>query len=166
MFYLMNVNFIFGKRGMKKKKYWFTMLEVILVLMIISTALISVITGVARTVNYVSEMKQRTLALNLAKEGIETVYNIRDTNWRRWSATKDKCRLKVTPLDGWNEGCEDDLWITARPNWVIEEQLAQKDRYFSLAPWDDDQPLFGQNVKPSDVYTLLDQKDQTPQDTL
>ena len=52
------------------------MLEVILVLMIISTALISVITGVARTVNYVSEMKQRTLALNLAKEGIETVYNI------------------------------------------------------------------------------------------
>lgn len=151
---------------MKKRKYWFTMLEVILVLMIISTALISVITGVARTVNYVSEMKQRTLALNLAKEGIETVYNIRDTNWRRWSATKDKCRLKVTPLDGLNEGCEDDPWITAHTNWVIEEQLAQKDRYFSLTWWDGDQPLFGQNVKPSDVYTLLDQKDQTPQGTL
>ena len=110
------------------------MLEVILVLMIISTALISVITGVARTVNYVSEMKQRTLALNLAKEGIETVYNIRDTNWRRWSATKDKCRLKVTPLDELNEGCEDDQWITARTNWVIEEHLTQKDRYFSLTP--------------------------------
>ena len=102
------------------------MLEVILVLMIISTALISVITGVARTVNYVSEMKQRTLALNLAKEGIETVYNIRDTNWRRWSATK------VTPLDELNEGCEDDQWITAQTNWVIEEHLTQKDRYFSL----------------------------------
>ena len=166
MFYLMNVNFIFGKRDMKKRKYWFTMLEVILVLMIISTALISVITGVARTVNYVSEMKQRTLALNLAKEGIETVYNIRDTNWRRWSATKDKCRLKVTPLDVWNEGCEDDQWITAQTNWVIEEQLAQKDHYFSLTRWGDDQPLFGQNVKPSDVYTLLDQKDQNPQGTL
>ena len=58
------------------------MLEVILVLMIISTALISVITGVARTVNYVSEMKQRTLALNLAKEGIETVYNIGEDGLR------------------------------------------------------------------------------------
>ena len=79
-------------------------------------------------------MKQRTLALNLAKEGIETVYNIRDTNWRRWSATKDKCRLKVTPLDELNEGCEDDPWITAHTNWVIEEHLTQKDRYFSLTP--------------------------------
>lgn len=74
------------------------MIEIIIVLAMISTALISIISGVTNTVRYISEMRQRTIALNLAKEGIEAVYNIRNTNWRKRSANRDACWLKVNPM--------------------------------------------------------------------
>lgn len=81
-------------------------------LMVISTSLITIIMGVTRSVRYVSEMKQRTIALNLAKEGVEAMYNIRDTNWRRRSASRDACWLKADPMvDEGNDGCENDQWI-------------------------------------------------------
>lgn len=44
---------------------------------------------------YLSETAQRTVALNLAKEGIEAVYNLRNSNWRRWSDKKNECWLSV-----------------------------------------------------------------------
>ena len=74
------------------------MVEIILILVIIATALITIIQGISKTTQYISEMRQRTIALNLAKEGIEAVYNIRDTNWRRRSANTDECWLKANPM--------------------------------------------------------------------
>ena len=95
-----------------KKKNWFTMVEIILILVIIATALITIIQGISKTTQYISEMRQRTIALNLAKEGIEAVYNIRDTNWRRRSANRDQCWLKANPMiDEGGDGCENDLWL-------------------------------------------------------
>jgi hypothetical protein len=38
------------------------------------------------------------MALNLAKEGVEIVYNIRNTNRRRWYEQKDACWLNADPL--------------------------------------------------------------------
>lgn len=85
------------------------MVEIILILVIIATALITIIQGISKTTQYISEMRQRTIALNLAKEGIEAVYNIRDTNWRRRSANRDQCWLKVNPMiDEGGDGCEND----------------------------------------------------------
>lgn len=96
----------------RKRKNWFTMVEVIVVLFIIATALIAIISGLSKTTRYISEMRQRTIALNLAKEGIEAVYNIRNTNWRKRSANKDACWLKTNPLvDEGNDGCESDQRI-------------------------------------------------------
>ena len=82
----------------KHQKKGFTMIEIIVVLLVLSTALITIISGISTTIRYVSEMRQRTIALNLAKEGIEAVYNIRNTNWRRWSANRDACWLKINPM--------------------------------------------------------------------
>lgn len=94
------------------KKNWFTMVEVLIIVVIISTSLITILMGITKTTSYISEMRQRTIAMNLAKEGIESVYNIRDTNWRRRSASKDTCWLKVVPMiDEGNPGCEDDAWM-------------------------------------------------------
>ena len=74
------------------------MVEIILILVIIATALITIIQGISKTTQYISEMRQRTIALNLVKEGIEAVYNIRDANWRRRSANRDQCWLKANPM--------------------------------------------------------------------
>lgn len=103
-----------------KKKNWFTMVEIILILVIIATALITIIQGISKTTQYISEMRQRTIALNLAKEGIEAVYNIRDTNWRRRSANRDQCWLKANPMiDEWGDGCENDTLFGGGSRYAI-----------------------------------------------
>lgn len=91
--------------------------------------------AVTRTTNYISETAQRTIALNLAKEGIEAVYNIRNTNWRRRSSQRNQCWLKADPMvdetdggvgffgdtRGRQIGCQDDVWLrTGR--WVIHQR--------------------------------------------
>lgn len=96
------------------------MVEIILILVIISTALITIISGVTKTTRYISEMRQRTIALNLAKEGIEAVYNIRDTNWRRRSANRDECWLKANPMiDEGGDGCENDTLFGGGSRYAI-----------------------------------------------
>lgn len=64
--------------------------------------LILIIRGMSETHRYISETAQKTIALNLAKEGIEAVYNLRNSNWRKWSDKKDECWLNVD-----EEKCED-----------------------------------------------------------
>lgn len=79
-------------------KRGFTLIEIVIVLFVFSTALIVVVQSLTRSTSYISEMTQKTIALNLAKEGIESVYNIRNTNWKRRSSQKNKCRLASDPM--------------------------------------------------------------------
>ncbi len=103
------------------------MIEIILILVIIATALITIIQWISKTTQYISEMRQRTIALNLGKEGVESMYNIRNTNWKRRSANRDQCWLKMNPMtDEGNDGCENDTWIskwafilTYNTNWFF-----------------------------------------------
>ena len=114
------------------------MVEIILILVIIATALITIIQGISKTTQYISEMRQRTIALNLAKEGIEAVYNIRDTNWRRRSANRDQCWLKINPMiDEGGDGCENDTLFgggsryaiisTGEPNYYAIKRASRED---------------------------------------
>jgi|GEM_PF-494428 prepilin-type cleavage/methylation N-terminal domain protein len=84
------------------QKKGFTLIEILIVIFVISMGLILIIRGMSETHRYISETGQKTIALNLAKEGIEAVYNLRNSNWRKWSDKKDECWLNV------DEGkCED-----------------------------------------------------------
>lgn len=51
--------------------------------------------------------QDRMLALNLAREGIEAVRNIRDTNWLRYSSNADACWNTLHGTD--ITDCEDNL---------------------------------------------------------
>lgn len=110
------------------------MIEILLILVVISTALITIIASVSRTVRYVSEMRQRTIAMNLAKEGIESIYNIRNTNRRKRSANKDECRLKSNPLlDQDNDGCENDERMHQGSRALnLHQEDENKNSYYSL----------------------------------
>lgn len=95
-----------------QKKRGFTLIEVLIVLFVFATGVMIVVQGVNKTTSYVSEMTQKTIAMHLAKEGIEAMYNIRNTNRRKRSSEKDKCWLKAKPtIDEGNDGCENDPWI-------------------------------------------------------
>lgn len=97
-----------------KKQAGFTLIELLIVIFVISMGLLVIIQGMSESHRYISETAQRTIALNLAKEGIEAVYNIRNSNWRRRSDQKNACRLKADPsMDEKDPGCADDPRITA-----------------------------------------------------
>lgn len=105
-----------------KKQAGFTLIELLIVIFVISMGLLVIIQGMSESHRYISETAQRTIALNLAKEGIEAVYNIRNSNWRRRSDQKNACRLKTDPTtDNNNDGCQNDPWISPwrRTLWDI-----------------------------------------------
>lgn len=88
------------------RKKGFTLVEMLIVIFVISTGLILIIKGMSESHRYLSETAQRTVALNLAKEGIEAVYNLRNSNWRRWSDKKNECRIANLALDQSNKDCD------------------------------------------------------------
>jgi type II secretory pathway pseudopilin PulG len=80
---------------MKKAYHWFTIIELLAAIIIISLALLSILWLLNIAVTYTNKIRQETIAINLAREGIEWVYNRRNTNWLRQSWEKDKNRLNI-----------------------------------------------------------------------
>jgi hypothetical protein len=76
---------------------------------IISVGLVAIIVTLNNGMSFIQKTRERTIAINLAREGIEAMYQIRDTNWHRRAGKKEACRLKTNPLvDELNIGCADD----------------------------------------------------------
>lgn len=89
---------------MKKSYNWFTIIELLGAIIIISVALLSILSLLRVAVSYTNKTRQETIAINLAREGIEWVYNRRNTNWLRQSGEKDRNRLNI----------DNQTWISAR----------------------------------------------------
>lgn len=111
-------------------KKWFTLIEVMIVIVILSTWILWAYTVVDYSINFVNATKVKVLAINYAREWIEWVFNIRDTNWRRWSwaGLRDACWLKIDPFanSGTNDGCEDDTWFGSGSYILSETTGGQK----------------------------------------
>ncbi len=78
---------------MKRPHYWFTIIELLVAIIVISIALLSVLTLLRVAVSHTNKTRQEIIAINLAREGMEWVYTRRNTNWLRQSGEKDKNRL-------------------------------------------------------------------------
>lgn len=72
-----------------KKNNGFTLLEMLLALSVISVGVMAAFTLSTANLNTVKANGQRVLAANLAREGIEVVRNIRDSNWLKIQANAD-----------------------------------------------------------------------------
>jgi len=128
---------------MSVNKKWFTLVEVMIVVLIISLTFMGIISWIISTTNYLTETRQKVMALNLAKEGVEIVYNIRNTNRRRWYEQKDACWLNADPLLEWADEatCSWNAWITP---WRRSIQRAQKgDNYYYRLAWRKDWWVMG-----------------------
>jgi Tfp pilus assembly protein PilV len=64
-------------------KHGFTIREILVIIVVISVGLLSVLVVLTNGMNYVQRTRQKVVALNLAREGMEAVYQIRDTNRTR-----------------------------------------------------------------------------------
>ena len=73
---------------MKKLKA-FTLVEVIIVLTTFSLIIVLIVTAVTSYKKYLDLSKLQTIALNFTREGVEAMFQIRDTNWLRHQWSKD-----------------------------------------------------------------------------
>lgn len=78
---------------MKKitKKSGTILMEVVISLFIIGMGIAGASALISSAIHANSLNKNRIIALNLAREGIEAVRNMRDTNWMTWSSNIRQC---------------------------------------------------------------------------
>jgi hypothetical protein len=84
----------------------------------------------------VQSVKQRVIAINLAREGMEWVYQIRDTNRLFWPAKKDECRLDMNPLVNDTNWCWEDDWMWSG-NYILQKMTSGNQQSFYLSWWSD-----------------------------
>ena len=77
---------------MKKNIKGFTLMEVIIAIAVIITALITLIALISFVVSGLRPAEFRLIAVNLAQEGLEIVRNIRDSNWLSYKRAPENWR--------------------------------------------------------------------------
>ena len=109
----------------------FTLIELIIVVVILWIGLIGVFLTLKNSYKFLQGIKEKTMAINFAREGVEWVFSVRNTNWQRWSGKKDQCWLKINPLvDEGSEGCEDDTWFGSGKTYILD--ITWDQQYFYL----------------------------------
>ena len=71
---------------------WFTLIELLIACSIIAIGLLTIIGLMQTSISYTDRTRQETIAINMAREWMETVYTIRNTNRLRWSGKRDANR--------------------------------------------------------------------------
>jgi len=98
----------------------FSLLEVIIAISLLSVGIAGSVALINRTIKAGSVVKTQLIAWHLAQEGMEVVYNIRNTNWIEHAAwddglgTGNHCvNFDSTALINPCEGVSRDLYISA-----------------------------------------------------
>ena len=131
----------------KKKKNWFTLIELLLVCSVFALLVSGVIIAINRAFSFMNDTKIRVRAANFAREGVEMMFNMRDTNWRKHSWERDVDWL----CDG-TENCADKLkeWLytlkerttDAGDTYFYAERLShlytteEYDEFYGNSDWD------------------------------
>lgn len=114
-------------------KRWFTLLEILIATVIISIAFIAILQLITQAARYAYRTQEQIIAAQLAQEGIEGVYSIRNTNLLRWAGLRDFCWLKTVPMvDDANDGCINDAWIQSGWYLLSSETNLQGNTYWIL----------------------------------
>lgn len=142
----------------KRYPQGFTIAEILIIIVVISVGLLSVLVVLSNGTKYIQKTRQKVIALNLAREWMEAVYQMRDTNRTRRAGVKDFCWLKTNPLvDEGNDRCPDDAWFTTW-NYALQRLTTWGQQYFALSgpmfTWVD----FANGVDADDAFFALCQQ--------
>ena len=99
-----------------KNKKGETILETVIAVSILAIGVTLSSTLMASSLRNINTSKNRVIAVNIAREGIEAVRNIRDTNWLKFSGNARECwnhlPSGLEPLDDCLESCNGVTSIT------------------------------------------------------
>lgn len=87
-----------------------TLLEVMIMILVLSITLTAMFTTLIQGINLQRLVQQRVQATNIAREGIEWVVNIRNTNWLRFTSNRTNC---------WNVSDYDATCIISSPSKTL-----------------------------------------------
>lgn len=76
---------------MQKNTRATSIIEAMIVLMIVVSGITGVYTLMSSSQNLVTATENRIEAIQIARDGIEALTNIRDTNWLMFGADRDNC---------------------------------------------------------------------------
>lgn len=107
----------------------FTLIEIVVATAIISVWLTAILFVLTNSGQFVQDMKLKITALNIAREWVEAIMHIRDTNRHRRSGQKNWCRLKRDPFQDDDNNCTNDDWITSGYT-MIYKMTNNQGRYF------------------------------------
>jgi|GEM_PF-1092542 len=85
---MINLKRDFFKTCTSKKQRGDTILEVVIATAILSTVMVATFDILQRAIDTNLNIKNRVIALNIAREGLEATRNIRDTNWLKYSGDR------------------------------------------------------------------------------
>lgn len=97
-----------AKRDLLKNKKGETILETIIAMGVLMIGITLASTIIGSSLRNINASKNRIIAINIAREGIEAVRNIRDTNWLKFSSKRRLCwnnnppQNPITGCDGSN----------------------------------------------------------------
>ncbi|MFA4871806.1 MAG: hypothetical protein WC610_01980 [Patescibacteria group bacterium] len=114
---------------MKKSKIQFLnncrgqgLLELIIAIGVITVGMFAVWTLFLSNFSGEKEASARIVASNLAREGIEIVKNIRDTNWLRAEVNDKTCVPATNEICKWNDGLSDGNYVPDNIFTVTENE--------------------------------------------
>ena len=99
---------------------------------IISISLVAIIITLNNGMTFIQKTRERTIAINLAREWVEAMYQIRDTNRHRRAWQKEECRLKIDPLNDDDGNCSNDTWMGSG-YYILTNAIASWQQYFILS---------------------------------
>jgi prepilin-type N-terminal cleavage/methylation domain-containing protein len=116
----------------KTNPNWFTIMEILISVSVLAIGFAGIFVMMQNSTQITQHTQTKTLAINLTREAVEIIHNIRDTNRTRRAGNPESCRLKTDPLvDENNDGCQNDPRMQS--GWyVIQEKTAWDQKYFSL----------------------------------
>lgn len=119
---------------MKKTKKAVSIIEAMIVILIVTTWIVWTYNIFFESSKLIDSTANRLLAIEIAKEGIEAVTNIRDTNWIILWADYENCWNTFN----YNVGCVWNTWIgTDIPAWsyIIYSDINNKWQLISKLSW-------------------------------
>jgi|GEM_PF-782894 len=106
-----------------------TILETLIAMGVLAIGITIAGQVMATSLRNVNSSKNRVIAVNIAKEGLEAMRNIRDTNWLRYSGKKREC-WNHQPTKENDDSCPDLITAGYKPiqpgNYIIYKQPIYK----------------------------------------
>lgn len=143
---------------MKKNKIAASLIEALVVIVILAMWIVATYSFFARSIAFLDWLNMRIEAIEIAREGIEAVENIRNTNWLLFPVEKDKCwnvldynsecilnNPEKIPWNNVNDAKTYILennnwrWNLKTPTWILTQNLIYTNSDFrnKFAVWKD-----------------------------